>query len=63
LIHATGDDDFVSPSRTPLAAIMIAFNPDPHTLFTVTAETVLGKPPHAAWRADSDRGPPGLHNP
>src|SRR5437764_13446722 len=31
---------------------MIAFNPEPHTLFTVTADTVLGRPPcKAAWRA------------
>ena len=38
----------VSPSCTPCAAIMIAFKPEPQTLFTVTAETVSGKPPRSA---------------
>ena len=41
-----------SPHRTACAASITAFNPDPHTLFTVTAATVAGSPAlSAACRA------------
>ena len=41
-----------SPARIACAASMTDFNPEPHTLLTVVAPTLSGKPPKiAAWRA------------
>src|SRR5882672_2935032 len=42
----------MSPARMACDASMTAFSPEPHTLFTVVAPTVLGMPAlMAAWRA------------
>ena len=41
-----------SPALILLAAIITAFNDEPHTLLIVVAAIVLGRPaPNATWRA------------